>query len=119
MWKVNSVLTLETASILFKALHMGQIYSCVSTLYSLLHRYVNANIANLIDSSYIKADNITIFNWLKNNMEFVSKIVATDANLEKATLWIPNNALPATIDILGRRIVEESKPTGWRFWIHI
>ena len=52
-------------------------------------------------------------------MEFVSKIVATDANLEKATLWIPNNALPATIDILGRRIVEESKPTGWRFWIHL
>ena len=65
---------------------MGQRYSYVSTLDKLLQKYGNANIVNLIDSSYIIVDNSTIFNWLQNNMELVYKISATDANIERATL---------------------------------
>ena len=118
MWKVYSAFTSETASRLFKALHMGQIYSCVSTLNNLLQKYVNPNIVNIINSSYIKADNSTIFNWLQNNMEFVSKIVATYTNLERETLWIPKTAFPATLHGLGKLIVEDYNPTGWRFQIH-
>ena len=52
-------------------------------------------------------------------MEFIYKIAATDANLESATLWIPKTAFPTTVHVLGKRIVEEYKPTGWRFRIHL
>ena len=55
----------------------------MNTLDNLLQNDENSNILNLIDSSYIKADNITIFHWLQNNMEFISKISATDANIER------------------------------------
>ena len=52
-------------------------------------------------------------------MEFIYKIAATDANLESATLWIPKTAFPTTVHVLGKLIVEEYKPTGWRFRIHL
>ena len=52
-------------------------------------------------------------------MDFISKIIATDANLERAKLFIPNISLPATVHGLGKLIVEEYKPTGWKFRIHI
>ena len=94
---------------------MGQRYSYVSTLDKLLQKYGNANIVNLIDSSYIIEDNSTIFNWLQKNMEFTSKTTATDAKIERATLWIPKNAYPASVHVLGKLILEEYNPTGWRF----
>ena len=81
MWKVYFSLTSETASRLFKSLHIGKRFSCVITLENLFQKYVNANIVNLIGISHIKADNNTIFHWLQNNMDFISKIRATDAIL--------------------------------------
>ena len=84
---------------------MGQRYSCVSTIENLLQKYGNSNIINLIDSSYIKADNSVIFHWLYNNMEFISKIAATDANLEIETVLMPKTDLPDTINGLGKLIV--------------
>ena len=51
-------------------------------------------------------------------MRFISKITATYANIEGATLWIPETALPDTAHVLGKQIVEEYKPTVWRFRIH-
>ena len=112
-------MTLETASRLFKSLHIGYRYSYVRTLENSLQKYGNANIFNIIYSSYIKADNWTIFNRLQKNMKFISKIEATYENLERATLWIPKNALPDTVHRLGKLMVEWYKPTGWRFWIHL
>ena len=91
---------------------MEQRYSCVSTLDNLFQKYGNSNIVNIIDSSYIKADNRIIFNWLQNNMGFISKIAETDANIKISTLWIPKNVFPATVHGLGKLIVEEYKPTG-------
>ena len=52
-------------------------------------------------------------------MEFLYKISAIDANIERATLWIPKTDLTTNVHRLGKRILEEYKPTGWRFWIHI
>ena len=97
MWKFCSIFTSDTESILIKALHMGEIYSYVSTIENLLQNYGNANIFNLINSSYIKADNSTIFNWLKNNTGFFSKIAATHANFKRKTLLIPETAFPDNV----------------------
>ena len=82
-------------------------------------KYRNSNIDNIIDSSYIKVDNRTIFNWLQNNMEIVFKTEASDKNIEKEKLRIPKNIFPATVHGLCKLILEEYKPTGSRFWIHI
>ena len=98
---------------------MRQRYSCVRTLDNLIQKYGNTNIVNIIDRSYIKADNSTIFNWLQNNMEFISKISATDANIDRAILWILKTVFTATVHGLGRIFIEEYNPIGCRFWIHL
>ena len=45
-------------------------------------------------------------------MEIVFKTEASDKNIEKETLRIPNNIFPATVHGLCKLIVEEYKPTG-------
>ena len=113
MWKLYSAFTSETASRSFKELHMGQRYSCVSTLDSFLQKYVNSNIVNLIDSSYIKADNSTIFNWFQNNKEFIYKVAATDSNLESLTVLsahAPRKRNSTYVHTVRRSIYETRQP---------
>ena len=52
-------------------------------------------------------------------MEFISKIVEPDANIDLAAIWITKNSFLANVNGLCKQIVEDYKPTGWSFWIHL
>ena len=45
-------------------------------------------------------------------MDFIYKIAATDANIERAALWIPKTSFLANVNGLRKIIIEDYNPTG-------
>ena len=87
---MKNVFTSEYKSRIFKILYNTQECLVIQRIY-LSTNYVNSDIINFIDASYIKTENTMILYWLQIMLEVISRIASKDANLDQETLWIPKN----------------------------
>ena len=80
IWNMKNVFTSEYNSILFRSLHNNQEYPVVQRI-DLIRNYVDADIINFIDASYVKTENTAILEWLYSILEVISIIEPKYANL--------------------------------------